>query len=277
MDRGSIRMTLRKRVVYGALWIAVPAMCCLAGCNLIANLGQFDGATAADGAADAGGDGSQSTKGNHDGSMAEDARDGSVDEGASDGSMADASDGSMADASDGPNAEGEADVAPINLIQNPGFELGTSPWYTFTSSTSLALLQVSSQYAHSGTYSGWVSDRTATFQGTAQDLTQTATQGQTYAASAWVLVQNPGDAGTDAGAIQDQPASITVAATCLTDGASNITYLQAGAAAANSSSWTKVSGSFTVPVCTLTALQFYVEGPAVGIDLYVDDVSVVAY
>src|SRR5580658_4543005 len=87
MDRGSIRMTLRKRVVCAGLWIAVPAMGCLAGCNLIANLGQFDGATAADGAADAGGDGSQSTKGNHDGSMAEDARDGSVDEGASDGSM----------------------------------------------------------------------------------------------------------------------------------------------------------------------------------------------
>jgi hypothetical protein len=274
-------MTLRKRVVYGALWIAVPAMGCLAGCNLIANLGQFDGATAADGAADAGGDGSQSTKGN-DGSMAEDARDGSVDEGASDGSMADASDGSMTGASDGPNAEGQADAAPINLIQNPGFELGTSPWYTFTSSTGTALLQVSSQYAHSGTYSGWVSDRTATFQGTAQDLTQSATQGQTYAASAWVLVENPGDAGTgdagtDAGPILDQPASITVAATCLTDGASNITYLQAGAAAANSSSWTKVAGSFTVPVCTLTDLQFYVEGPAVGIDLYVDDVSVVAF
>jgi hypothetical protein len=244
-------------------------MGCLAGCNLIANLGQFDGATAADGAADAVGDGSQSTKGSGDGSMAEDARDGSVDEGASDGSIADASDGA--------SAEGEAGMAAINLIQNPGFELGTSPWYSFTSSIGAALLQVSSQYAHSGTYSGWVSDRTATFQGTAQDLTQSATQGQTYAASAWVLVQNPGDAGTDAGAIQDQPASITVAATCLTDGASNITYLQAGAAAANSSSWTKVSGSFTVPVCTLTALQFYVEGPAVGIDLYVDDVSVVAY
>jgi hypothetical protein len=271
-------MTLRKRVVYGALWIAVPAIGCLAGCNLIANLGQFDGATAADGASD----GSPSTKRGSDGSTAKDARDGSVDEGSSDGSIADASDGSKADASDGASAEGEAGMTATNLIQNPGFELGTSPWYTFTSSTGTALLQVSSQYAHSGMYSGWVSDRTATFQGTAQDLTQSATQGQTYAASAWVLVENPGDAGTgdagtDAGPILDQPASITVAATCLTDGASNITYLQAGAAAANSSSWTKVSGTFTVPVCTLTDLQFYVEGPAVGIDLYVDDVSVVAF
>ena len=44
---------------------------------------------------------------------------------------------------------------------------------------------------------------------------------------------------------------------------------------ANNSAWTYISGSYTLTVNgTLTGLFVYVEGPATGIDIYLDDVSV---
>ena len=50
-------------------------------------------------------------------------------------------------------------------------------------------------------------------------------------------------------------------------------FIQIGNAMANSTTWTEVTGSFTVPNCTpTTTVDVYVEGPAAGTDMYVDDV-----
>ena len=44
-------------------------------------------------------------------------------------------------------------------------------------------------------------------------------------------------------------------------------------ATATDGAWVELVGALTVPNCTLTTANFYLEGPAAGVDLYLDDVS----
>ena len=53
------------------------------------------------------------------------------------------------------------------------------------------------------------------------------------------------------------------------------TYNWIGGATANAATWTQLSGTFSVPTCTtLSGLVVYAEGPAAGVDLFVDDAVV---
>jgi hypothetical protein len=201
---------------------------------------------------------------------------------ASDGGELDSSEVPKADASemaDAADAEGASqvdatlDAAPMNIIRNPGFELGVTPWTTFSDGTSVATLDASSTFVHSGMYSGHVSNRTKPFQGAVQEIHNLVIPGHTYQAVAWVLVGNPADAGPDAAAILPQPTQFTAAVTCLVDGAQTTTYIPVGISSADSSTWMSVSGALTVPICDLSMLEIYVEGPAPGLDMYVDDLS----
>lgn len=47
-----------------------------------------------------------------------------------------------------------------------------------------------------------------------------------------------------------------------------------GTANATDADWVQISGTLNVASCTLTDLVVYFEGPAAGIDFYVDDVEV---
>ncbi|MBV9945677.1 MAG: hypothetical protein JOZ69_02390, partial [Myxococcales bacterium] len=120
----------------------------LLGCNLLANLGQFDGAEAA--GVDGGGQG---------------------EDGGTDAGQPPPDTGRPEES--GPPAEassGDAgDAGGIDLIRNPGFEQGISPWTTFSDGALIPTLAVSSRFAHTGTFSGWVSNRTQTFEGTVQE------------------------------------------------------------------------------------------------------------
>ena len=94
-----------------------------------------------------------------------------------------------------------------------------------------------------------------------QDLLGKVTAGQTYAAEGWAKVQGP----------SSQPLALTLKSECA---GSPATYTQLGTATGNGWSWTKLSGQFTVPSCSLASLAICIEGPAPGITLYADDVSV---
>jgi endo-1,4-beta-xylanase len=147
-------------------------------------------------------------------------------------------------------------VVTANLIANPGFEAGVAGWSTWG-----AALSASTARAHTGARSGLVTSRTSTWQGAVYDLTAQAVQGKTYEASIWAMV---GDGA-------DQPVNFTAQIVC--DGVT--TYNWIGGATASSSAWTQISGTFTVPTCaTLGGVVVYAEGPAAGVDLFVDDALV---
>ena len=86
-------------------------------------------------------------------------------------------------------------------------------------------------------------------------------QDQTYAVSGWVRTSTAVN-------------STVHLSFAKTDG-SGTTYAWGASGTANNSGWTYISGSYTLTVNgTLTGLFVYVEGPATGIDIYLDDVSV---
>jgi hypothetical protein len=230
----------------------------LSGCALLANLSQFDGATNA----------------LVDGSTPRDANLGPDAASADDGPAGDVS--VLDDGGDSAGAtDGDADAGPVNLIQNPGFELGIIPWTTFSDGSLSPTLAASTAHYHTGSYSGFVGARTQAYEGTVQEIGQSIVQGHTYMVTAWALVDVHADAGLDAGASSSQPVYATAAINCLVDGSKVTNYTQIATALANDTGWTRLFGAFTPPACTLSSMELYVAGPAAGVDLYVDDVSLV--
>lgn len=137
-----------------------------------------------------------------------------------------------------------------NFSGNPGFESGTSGWFTFGGG-----LAQSSDFAHSGSFSGKNSGRTATFNGPAFSFPTGAGK---YTASLWAL-QNSGSTF---------PFVLSVKTHC--NGADNFPFL--GQVNAASGSWVQLSGSFTVPAnCTEVTLFLNQNGGSTFPDMYVDD------
>jgi hypothetical protein len=223
---------------------------------------------------------------------------------------------------DAPGMDGGGDGAAldagdggINLIVNASFEKGIHPWTTFADNGQEPLLGVSTAHAHTGRYSGWVSQRTAAFEGTVQDLTGSVAPGHTYSMTAWAMVgpapdagdecleagdadsgpdaasdagdagADVADAGSDAGdasclssLLASQPLFAAAAVTCMVDGSVVTTTKPLNLTIGNATTWTELYGVFTVPsatTCPLVSLQVYVAGPDPGVELFVDDVSVV--
>jgi hypothetical protein len=184
----------------------------------------------------------------------------------------DGGDGSSATDSGCSNAPG---TGTGNFLQNQGFEsdAGVSPWTPFAGSPS-SLTQVTTPKAHGGQYSCRTSNRIHTYDGPSQDITALVGPGQTYTGSAWAMIGSP-DAGADGGISAAEPIDLTAKILC--NGNATATYLQIGAVTATATTWTQISGTFSTPSCTtcpISLVEVYVEGPAAGIDLYVDDVSI---
>lgn len=145
-------------------------------------------------------------------------------------------------------------LAAQNLIQNPGFESGTTGWFgwgpvTFTSSTS---------QPHTGSRSASVQNRTNTWHGVAQSLLGDLQPTHSYRVSAWVRL-----AGGN-----NEPVRLTVQK--VDSGGTSYQWVATGTA--QSTSWTQLIGGYTLDVNgTLSNLNLYVEGPAAGIDFYADD------
>jgi hypothetical protein len=172
------------------------------------------------------------------------------------------------------DADAEVDACGItapNLLANPGFECGISPWTQLGQTA----VEVTTTVAHSGRYSCWATQRGAAYTGPTQLIVPALDAGQTYQGSAWTLVgaadaaANPD--GAD-GSADIQTVQLTFYATCAVDAGRQ--YFRVASGTANTSSWTQITGSFTLPGTCTTPLEpgLYVEGPPAGVDLYVDDV-----
>ncbi len=144
----------------------------------------------------------------------------------------------------------------INILTNPGFE-DSNGWAargcTFTYTTA---------QKHSGTYSGKASKRTATWQGIKQSLLGKVQDGNTYAISGWVKLEN-------------SDSNIVKVSVEQTDSNGGTRYYTINSKTANKSSWIQLSGSFTLDVNgILGTLDVYFEGPAADVNFFVDDANV---
>jgi len=148
--------------------------------------------------------------------------------------------------------------AAENLLSNPGFELGnTSGWKTWGCSLTAVQDQV-----HSGDYSVWVSNRSQSWQGPVHSVIGRMEHGKTYTISAWIKLDNA------------ESARITITLMQLDGRGKN--YINVSTSSISDDQWTQVSGEFTLNVTgTLEDMDVYFEGPAPGINFYLDDAELV--
>jgi GH35 family endo-1,4-beta-xylanase len=152
----------------------------------------------------------------------------------------------------------DPDGTPPNLIPNSSFEAGTDGWFGFgIPSVSIGKRQ------HTGDNALLADGRTDTWQGPAIDVTALVRPGFIYDASAFVSVKHDKN---DA----DQPVQLTAQITC---DSQSPTYLTAASGTAHKHEYTSLDGTLTLPLCNITQAILYVQGPAAGVDLLVDDVA----
>jgi hypothetical protein len=150
----------------------------------------------------------------------------------------------------------------VQLVSNRTFETGsTSPWTASTGAT-LTVVTNTTVAAHGGTRSLRVSNRTqGTWQGAIYDLLAAgAKAGDSIPANGWVRL----------GGDPSEPALLTLRSVCQGQAA---TYQTIASGTATDTGWLQLSGTATVPSCTLTELTMYFEGPRTGVALYIDDAS----
>jgi len=154
----------------------------------------------------------------------------------------------------GTGPEGEVE----SVLPGGDFEDGTaSSWFTWDGT-----LNVVADPVFEGTYALELSDRSGNGPA-ATNIASLVTPGTTYTASFAVTIAGAAEA----------PVNITLATQCVDEDASyawvaNTDAVQEGA-------WTVLSGNFDVPDCELEQLMIFAEGPAGGIDLYLDSVTIV--
>ena len=151
--------------------------------------------------------------------------------------------------------------AAENLLTNPGFEDGTTSGWTpveFGSSSIEA-----ATVPRTGNYSALVFNSiVAPWNGIDQSILGEANDGQTYAISGYVKLQN---SDSDDIVLMVQQ----------TDGSGTQYYLIMWSTV-NNTTWTELSGHFTLNVSgTLTALHLFFAAPDGGVNFYVDDASLI--
>lgn len=147
-------------------------------------------------------------------------------------------------------------MAIENLLVNPGFESGIDGWMANGSDNILP-----GAASHTGTNCVMATNRTAAYTGVQQSLMGKVQIGRTYFVSAWVAT--------------DRPTNDVVKLTFQRKETAATNYVNVATGIASSAGWTWLSGYYTPQTTgTVTALNFYVEGPASGVTLFVDDAYV---
>jgi len=143
-----------------------------------------------------------------------------------------------------------------NVLSNPGFERGKSNWFERT----CAIEPVSSP-VHSGTGAIKVINRLMNWQGVKQSIFGKLIEGKVYKISGWVRLDNA-KCDTIAISVEQQD-----------DGGTQ--YIGVARGVVTDSAWIKLSGEFTLKIIgSLAVLDVYFEGPAPGVNFFVDDASV---
>jgi len=147
-----------------------------------------------------------------------------------------------------------------NLVKNPGFELGLTDWYANYGGT----IQIDSSQAHSGNQSILVTGRTSSWNGPEQDMRDRMFANKNYRILCWAKLK-----GTTT-------SSATLKLTLRMKDSLGGTKWPGVSNTINNQDWTLVQGDIAVTVPgTLTDIDLYAEGPAAGVEFYVDDVSAI--
>jgi hypothetical protein len=147
-----------------------------------------------------------------------------------------------------------------NLVLNPGFEDDdlTYTWYANSGT-----IELNNTEAHSGYQSVLAKDRTATWNAPRQNMWGRLFAGNTYRVSCWAKLK--GTTSSD---------RLKLTLEIVDDG---IPKWPGVATTINNIDWTLVEGDILVDVVgELTGISLFAEGPAAGVEYWVDDVSVVA-
>ncbi len=148
--------------------------------------------------------------------------------------------------------------APLqsNVLTDGSFESSIGAWFSWDGS-----LANSAARAHGGAQSARLTNRSGNGP-IARSLLGVVTPGKSYAVSLWTSIGGAASANVN----------VTSKIQCQ-DGNADYAWLASPVAVADGA-WVKLSGTLAVPDCTLADLLVYAEGPAGGVDLYLDDVSV---
>jgi len=142
-----------------------------------------------------------------------------------------------------------------NLLINPGFEEGTSGWNSRGGTLSTSTVR------RSGSYSGYSTNRSFFWEGIKQSVLGKMIPGQTYTISAWIKLENS--------------SSDQIIVTIEQRDDRGTSYTRVDTSTGYSNQWTRLSGQFTLGVVGIpTTLDVYFEGPAPGVNFYLDDVEV---
>jgi hypothetical protein len=126
-----------------------------------------------------------------------------------------------------------------------------------------ARLERTDAVAHSGSFALSATNRLAdTWEGPGFPMVGRVTPGERYAATLWVLLgEGP------------HVVRVTFHHHCAEDESDGV-YAHVAGDIANGDEWAELSGTIAVPDCHLNGATLYVEGAPVGVDVFVDDVSV---
>jgi hypothetical protein len=145
-----------------------------------------------------------------------------------------------------------------NRLSNPGFESPLIDWYA----NSGTIERVTDE-TYSGSYAVLAKDRTQQWMGPQQSMLGKMTENNTYRLSCYVKLRGV-LASTD-----------SVSLALRIENGVNTVYRGVWGRAINDSSWTFVEGDVLIDLAgPLTVVNFYVQGPAVGEEFYVDECSV---
>jgi endo-1,4-beta-xylanase len=143
-----------------------------------------------------------------------------------------------------------------NIVSNGTFESGISGWSTYSGVASSTTAR-----AHSGSRSLLIGSRTGNAPAMT-NLTQVVTKGASYSASMWVSIGGAANANVN----------LTQKVVC--DGQTTYSWF-VNPVTVNDGQWVELKGTLNVPNCNnLTEVTIFAEGPAAGVDLYVDDVNI---
>ena len=147
-------------------------------------------------------------------------------------------------------------VEPVNLINDPSFEVSHAPWLGFAG----AILEDVETQPHSGAKCVAVTNRTFAYSGPAYPAESVVTAGETYVVGAWVRAETG-----------EHNVNLTLKSLC--EGGTDTYGPIPGAAGVMGIDWLYLEGEFTVPSCPLVELRPYVEGPEIDAVFYLDDAS----
>jgi len=150
-----------------------------------------------------------------------------------------------------------------NLVLNPGFESGLANWYANYNNNMAGSIQIDTNQFHSGTQSILATDRTSSWNGPEQSMIGIMSANKTYRISCWAKLK---------GATSSATLKLTLR---IDDDVGGRKWLGVSNAV-NNADWTLIEGNIAVNVAgTLTDINLYTEGPAAGVEYYVDDVSAI--